>query len=254
MSYGNAVAQIWEAFGFLKAAEFALRKLLAPNSEMHMTPSGILHPIVIRVNSSDIYPAIQIFLGQEYKFSCKSDPKTVVDAGANIGLTSVIFANRFPKANILAIEPEQGNFEQAKRNLAPYPNVKVIHAALWCNSDGIRLVDPGLGEWGFQTTSATGASDDILVKSLTVSDIINENDWGHIDILKMDIEGAEVEVLSESRSWIEKIGLMITELHDGEREQSSRVFYKNTNNFDRDWRRGENVYTLNSRIFSAGPE
>jgi len=253
ISYSSALSQISEAFGGRKAVEYVVRKLFAPDSTMHVQPSGIPHPITIRMRSSDIYPAIQIFQGKEYSFACQSAPKTIVDAGANIGLTSVIFANRFPDAQVLALEPEKGNYEQAVLNLAPYPNVRVIHAALWSNSDGISIFDPGLGEWGFQTKDAAEDSAGEIVKSMTVMDIIEENGLDQIDILKMDIEGSEVEVLLDSSAWINKIGLMITELHDGERSNSSRVFYNHTNNFDTIWRRGENIYTLNTVLFSAGP-
>lgn len=254
MSQGLALSQIREAFGFAKAAEFVVRKLFLPKSLMQVRPAGIPHPITIRIASSDIYPTMQVFQGKEYNFDCQSAPRTIVDAGANIGVASVVLANRFPDARILAIEPEKGNFSQAVTNLAPYTNVEVIQAALWNDSNGISIVDPGLGEWGFQTKGATQETDSAhLVRSMTVMQILDEYGWDQIDILKMDIEGAEVEVLSDSADWIGKIGLMITELHDGERANSSRVFYNNTNGFDRDWRIGENVYTLNTARFSAGP-
>ena len=115
-------------------------------------------PIWLRVPSSDVLTCEQIFISEEYKVSTEILPKVIVDAGANTGLTSIYFANKFPDAKIIAIEPEQSNIEMLKLNTAPYPNIIPIQAALWHRNEEIDLVDPGLGHWGFMTAAGEDGS------------------------------------------------------------------------------------------------
>lgn len=69
------------------------------------------YPLRLRVPSSDIGIYRQVFLREEYKFAAEIEPEVIVDAGANIGLASIYFANKYPHARIVAIEPEASNFE-----------------------------------------------------------------------------------------------------------------------------------------------
>src|SRR5262245_33873931 len=67
----------------------------------------IKFPFYLRVPSSDVPTFEQIFIRQDYDFDVKRPPKTIVDAGTNIGLASLYFSNKFPNTNIIAIEPEE---------------------------------------------------------------------------------------------------------------------------------------------------
>ncbi len=201
----------------------------------------------LRIPSSDIYTYQQVFINQEYNFSVKAQPKVIVDAGANIGLSSIYFANKYPDAKIIAIEPEQSNFELLKENLAPYSHVVPIQTALWNKNEEINLIDPGDGKWGFRT-EMKNPSENLqgsachTVMAMTIDKIIKDYSLTKIDILKIDIEGAEKEVFSDTSSWIEKIDSIIIELHDRIKAGCSRSFYHGSNGFDNEWRQGENVY------------
>ncbi len=105
----------------------------------------------MRLNTSDFPTFDQVFIQQEYDFDISRAPKVIVDAGANIGLASIYFANKYPDAKIIAIEPEQSNFKLLEMNVSPYPNVIPVQAALWNKNEDINLIDPGLGKWGFMT-------------------------------------------------------------------------------------------------------
>jgi hypothetical protein len=67
-------------------------------------------PFYIRNETSDVYVYKGVIEKKEYGFSTESSPHIIIDAGANIGLSSIYFANRFPEAKIIAIEPEESNF------------------------------------------------------------------------------------------------------------------------------------------------
>jgi hypothetical protein len=108
-------------------------------------------PFFLRVPSLDVWTFDQIFIKQEYDFDVKRTPKVIVDAGANIGLASIYFSNKFPDSKIIAIEPEESNLEILRKNIAPYDNIIPVCGALWHENTRINLVDPGLGKWGFMT-------------------------------------------------------------------------------------------------------
>jgi FkbM family methyltransferase len=218
---------------------------------LQMNRPDIAFPFYLRVPSSDVPTFDQIVFRKEYDFDVTTAPRTIVDAGANIGLASIYFANRFPDAKIIAIEPEDSNLEVLRRNIAPYGNVISLSGALWHDNSRISLVDPGLGKWGFMTQ----AQDDVEegygeivheVQGMTVETIMKEQGIDHIDILKLDIEGAEREVFGDPSAWIANVDALIVELHDRMKPGCSRSFYNGSNGFDNEWLQGEHVYLTRS--------
>jgi len=71
----------------------------------------------------------KIFLDREYDLSFLNlDPKVIIDGGSNVGYASVFFANRYPDARIISVEPEASNFRLLVKNTRSYPNVTRIRA------------------------------------------------------------------------------------------------------------------------------
>jgi FkbM family methyltransferase len=197
------------------------------------------------VGTSDLPTYRQVFVENEYDFSADVQPKVIVDAGANVGLASLYFANKYPESKIIAIEPEKKNFEVLLKNVAPYPNIIALNAALWNKKGLINLVDPGLGSWGFMTEES---SQDALgcylhsVEAVSIDSLIDKFQLPGINILKIDIEGAEKEVFADTSAWIGKVDSIIIELHERMKQGCNRSFYNGSNGFDSEWLRGENVY------------
>jgi hypothetical protein len=81
---------------------------------------------------------------------------------------------------------------------------------------------------------------------MTVDTIMKEQGIDHIDILKIDIEGAEREVFRDPSSWIGKVDALIVELHEPMKPGCNRSFYSGSNGFDNEWLQGENVYRTRS--------
>jgi len=160
--------------------------------------------VFLRIPSSDVSTYGQVFLSSEYDFECVNDPQFIIDAGANIGLVSILFASRFPKAKIIAIEPESGNYEMLKKNTESYNNIYPMQAALWMENKPINLIDPQHGNWGFwgfmtddldNNKPLTGIAKSV-VQGRTLDKIMDQYNCQKVDILKIDIEGAEREVFS----------------------------------------------------------
>ncbi len=160
--------------GFLKAAMVHFtRKPVVLDARI----DGFAAPVHVRVPSTDLRVYEQVILRQEYDLPARREPSFIVDAGANIGLASVFFANRYPGARILSLEPEKSNYEMLVRNAAPYPNIKAVRGALWSETTELSVIDPGFGSWGFQVGTQNGATSrasDRTVHTFTVETILRD--------------------------------------------------------------------------------
>jgi FkbM family methyltransferase len=156
----------------------------------------------------------QVFGLRQADFPVEGAPGVIVDAGANIGLTTAIFASRFPGARILALELEASNFELLRDNTAFYPNVRTLHTALWPRKARITIANPDAKSWEFQAREA-GPHDDTAINAVGIADILAEFSLQEIDLLKIDIEGGEYEVFSGDVSeWIDRVRMIAVEVHD----------------------------------------
>jgi FkbM family methyltransferase len=166
----------------------------------------------------------------------------IIDCGANIGLSADYFAQMFPKARIVAIEPDQNNIELAAKNCRS-PYVHFIHAGIASEKGSANLIDPQYGEWGYRTEMAEGGA----TKMLSVPSLLDENKDATPLIIKIDIEGFESELFSKDTQWIDQFDLLIIELHDWmlPKEANSQSFLKTIAPLDRDFvYRNENVFSL----------
>lgn len=174
---------------------------------------------IIREDTTDQIVFKEVILKEQYKPICINNVKNIIDAGGNVGYTAVYFASIYPDAKIITIEPDKDNFEVLVENTKNYPNILPLRAALWGSSKNMFIhKDNGLGEWGRQTfeanTQVIGNLED-TIKSVTIPQIMNAYDMDIIDILKIDIEGAEKDVFSKGADlWLPKIRIMAIELHD----------------------------------------
>jgi FkbM family methyltransferase len=202
----------------------------------------------IRLNTTDISIYNQIFVRHEYDFPIAVAPKVIIDAGANVGFSAIYFARRFPAAKIYALEPEQSNFDLLVKNVAPFPNVVPVNKALWNETTELEIFDPGPGRAGlqkdgFQTFDANDTRGRSVerVRAIDLDSLMHEFHIDHIDLLKIDIEGAEREVFQRPGAWIDRVGIIAVELHDRLRPGCSRAFYNATNRFEFETSKGENV-------------
>jgi FkbM family methyltransferase len=213
------------------------------------------HSISVRIPSTDVVLYRQIFERHEYDVPVSRSPRVIVDAGANVGLSAVYFAHRFPDARIIAIEPEAHNFALLASNVADYPNVVPVKAALWHTDTVVDLFDPGLGPWGYivgQREDCSGTWRQ-FTDGVTVDKVMQTHGLNRIDLLKMDIEGSEREVLASSSAWIGRVDALIVELHERKKAGCAVVFESIAPQFDARWHRGELEYLLRSGAAVIGP-
>jgi FkbM family methyltransferase len=164
--------------------------------------------------------AKEIFLKQEYSWAIQRLPDSpiVVDVGANIGLASRYFLHHRPRAKILAVEAMPDTFEVTQKNLG-IPGIagqcRVINAAIWSNDGEVSIRLPSTGAY---SRAAVGAEGDIVVQASRLDTILKKEDVRRVDLLKVDIEGAEVEMFRSADDWLTKIIALAIEFHDGSRQ------------------------------------
>jgi len=212
----NNLPLYWRIYGIKGMISYAAVRYGSAKKLRRHYLKGIAEPIFLRCDTTDPLTMREVFLDRDYDIETDGKVEWVVDAGANIGLSSVFFANKYPEAKILAIEPEEENFNLLKKNVAHYPQVIPIHAALWNYSGEIQLSDPGRGAHGYVTLAGSegAVADSWSVPCVTLRDLISRFSIPKIDLLKVDIEGAEREVFEDSLDWIDKVVFIIVELHE----------------------------------------
>lgn len=177
-----------------------------------------------RKDSSDVRVFHQVMLRRAYHLPVKLPPaRFIVDAGANAGYASLFFAQAHPGARILAIEPDRSNFDTLCANAKEAGRIECFHGALWPVETRLSIQNPSAPK----TAIMVGApgNNDGDVPTLTVPGIVARH--GFIDILKLDIEGAELELFAHpDLSWLDHVGCLIIELHDFMRAGCSMAFYR----------------------------
>jgi FkbM family methyltransferase len=227
--------------GLLLAAR---ARFLAQEIEIGVAAPGVRHPVYLRVRTTDIGMCGEILVKHLYGCEFHSEPRSIVDAGANIGLASIFFANKYPDARIVAIEPEASNFRMLKKNTARYPNVTPVQAALWNENCELELFDPEQGHSAFQMRSGSASATRLSnrVQAKTVDEIMSELNITAIDLLKVDIEGGEKEVFANPAKWIDRVGTIAIELHESLRPGCEQSVDQATRDFDGKWKAGETNY------------
>ncbi len=182
----------------------------------------------------------------------------IIDAGANIGASSVFFAAQCPDALIVALEPEAANYQLLVANTAGL-SVLPLPCALAAEPGQCLLHDPGDGEWAYQTrTLETGFNHIGAINTLSVDDILDAHrDECFPFIVKIDIEGAESEVFSAAAPWVDQVPLIIVEPHDWmlPRQRSAQPLFRRLVRSDRDFVIiGENIFSMTIVLPSVGTQ
>ncbi len=210
-------------FGVYKGLVLFLK--IKTNATQNLSISELKFPFTLRPNTSDIYVFYQVFSEREYDNCINFEPKVIIDAGANIGLTSLFYANKYPQALIIAIEPDAENYETLVHNCKPYNNIKTLQKGLWHKDAKLKISDKFKGGKWAMVVEEVIDNNDFTIDAISLNSILKEFNINKIDILKMDIESAEKEVLSENYElWLPKVKMLIVELHDRMKPGCSNSF------------------------------
>lgn len=184
---------------------------------------NLRYPILIRPGTQDSAHIINNVIREEYgHFVIANEPEYIIDAGAYIGDTTTYFLSRFPQVKVIALEPNPESYDMAKRNLEPYGKRAILLQKGLFSNEQVQFFS-GSG------TGASIASSGFEIECTTIPSLMVRYSIPRIDILKMDIEGAEEAIfLSKPENWLSRIELLIIEIHGPHIESLiSRVLNEN---------------------------
>jgi FkbM family methyltransferase len=234
-----------EKYGLIKGYFFHLKMKYVKEGIMDI-PS-VKYPVYFRPGTVDVYTIEEVFGRKEYDIDIKYTPEFIIDGGANIGFTSVFFANKYPKAEIVAIEPEGNNFRLLLKNIAKYPNIKPLKSGVWGKDALLEVKDNGYGLRGFMVQEVENETEQ-SINATSIKTLMQGNRL--IDILKLDIEGSEKAVFEANPDeWLPYVKCLIIELHDRMVKGSSQAVFKALLKYNFSFSvKGENLVFINEDL------
>ena len=194
---------------------YTLTRAVCGGGPVSIQLPGCKDSILLRRHTTDVATFEQVFIDREYDLPIGDmSPKFIIDGGANVGCASAFFARKFPQASIWAFEPEGSNYDILEQNGKRFDNVTTMKAAIWSSDTYVEIGNPNDEKWAFrvQQASIDGPS---RIQALSIPSILKMAGADRVDILKLDIEGAEKDLFDgSSAQWIDRVGVIIIELHD----------------------------------------
>lgn len=163
-----------------------------------------------------LHAAEEIYKREIYLFDPINKRPKIIDCGGYIGLSAIYFSLKYPNAHISVYEPDRVNYSIAKQNLdnPKFSNVRLENAAVWINNGFISFNETNNMGSSIEKNNSNNEHS-TQVKSIRLKDIINEP----IDFLKIDIEGAEYEVLKDIKEELKNVDKLFIEYHGLYNEQ-----------------------------------
>ena len=152
-----------------------------------------------------------IFERHFYRIPVVIEKPLILDCGANIGLATRYWLSKYPKAEIVAFEPDPKLFETLKRNCAEVPdaNVQLHCAAVWNKKTELVFQSTGVETGAVQGAGTVESGDSIKVQAIDLAEFLDRR----VDFLKLDIEGAECDVIPSLDGKLEHVMAMYIEYH-----------------------------------------
>lgn len=148
---------------------------------------------------------------------------SIIDVGAHVGYYSLLFAKcTGPSGQVVSFEPSEANFALLKKNveLNHLSNVQLFHEAVYSKTCDITInVPEDLHNSGNASICQMDCSKPLQVKAITLDSFCASSNF-HPDFLKMDVEGAEYDVLVGAQRVIAEFRpKMLIELHHFDRNR-----------------------------------
>ncbi len=207
----NRVRRWGAEFGLIEAARFELIWTCGI-ARVPVRIPGFGRPMWLRRGSSDLSVFETVFLDREFDFYKCEGTRLIIDGGANVGYSTAFFAQRFPDATVMAIEPSGDNVAMLRANCAGLDNVTVIEGGLWPVSCRLRIANPQDPAWSFRCEQAPDDAADAF-PAYSIEDVISRSGRERCDLLKLDVEGAEEYLFAQPGKWLSLVDILLIEVH-----------------------------------------
>lgn len=145
-------------------------------------------------------------------------PSTILDLGGHMGTSVLFWRERFPEARIVAVEPNPVTFRRLEQNVGALPGVYLRQIAVAKENAPVRFFP--VPEWD-TSSSLWGDGESVLVEGRSFGSLIAE--FGQVDLVKLDIEGAERYIVEDPA--LRRVGAIVGEYHDPRNGKDSELFF-----------------------------
>jgi FkbM family methyltransferase len=155
----------------------------------------------------------EIYLDEHYKFNSDTDSPLVIDCGTNIGMADIYFKQQHPNAVIIGFEADPEIASIASENISKFglKDVEIQAKVVWIHDHGVHFQTEG------GTSGRMSHESSKRLPSIRLRDELSK--YPRIDFLKMDIEGAEFEVIKDAASELFRVQNIFIEYHSIEGEE-----------------------------------
>ena len=210
---------------------FLLREKAGQWSLDTLLPLRLRRPIKgdiwIRPHGTDINTLEEIVLLRVYDVVTErlQSCRYVIDVGGNIGLATRVFATQYKDSQILVVEPHPETYKLLEKNVAELVEegrCQTMRAGVWGRKARLAVAIPHGREGCYIEAFVyeTDAEDATVVDAVTMSELIERSRFPVVDLLKVDIEGGEVDLFRGDLSWLKQVRAIAIEFHGDSRERS----------------------------------
>ena len=220
----SRIKNLIREFGAVEGMQFYFR-LKAKKLGWFKSSEKNLH-FFLRNNGTDAGIFGQVFIDRQYQYPVNFEPKTIIDAGANIGLSALYFAHRFPQASVVALEPDKNNFDIAVQNTNACSRIKILNKGIWDKNTFLEIIDSTVTNDAFMVKESQVPTAN-SIEATDINSIVEQEGWNSIDILKIDIEGSEKELFAANyEKWLPMTKMIFVEIHDDMKHGCSTSVFK----------------------------
>lgn len=183
--------------------------------------------ISLRKCGSDLATFQEIVVEEVYGVVLRAleNVQTVIDLGANIGLASLYLAYNYPTCRLLCVEPNSETYELLKRNVSKLSRsgrCKTLKAAVWDRHERLAADQKvPAGRYSSFAVRVASASEPSVLEGYSMTEILDYSGFDRVDLLKIDIQGAERKLFStQDSSWLDRVGAIAIEFHENSRNAS----------------------------------
>lgn len=168
-------------------------------------------PFIFSNGMSILHSIEEIFEEHIYRFEADNNSPYIIDCGANIGLSIYYFKKLYPESKILAFEPDKIIFDVLQKNIEYIPcnqNIEIRKEAVWIEDTYLDFFSEG-GLAGSFSVDFSGRNNTQKTKATDLKKYLHEK----VDFLKIDIEGAENELIFNIKDQLHNVKRMFLEFH-----------------------------------------
>ena len=167
----------------------------------------------ITINFNDplafLHAAKEIFVDEIYFFKTNNPMPLILDCGGYIGMSALFFKVNHPQCRLIVFEPDRVNYQTAKRNISSwgFEQIDLLNKAVWINNDMIEFSESN--DMASSIVTINKPAHTVQVGAERLRDYLEET----VDFLKIDIEGAEYEVMLDIKDKLHVVQRLFVEYH-----------------------------------------